>query len=350
MIRRWVGPNAAGAALVGVVLACEALAYVWQYNAYRFVPEGYLALPFIGGPWLAELHWDRVVALVAWSWFALMPLGRLITPTAGAEDAPSARRRPSSVIIACAAVALVVAVVAAVGTSWRYWGYLVSPPEVNERVREAKSVESLTDFRNDPTDRRPFRSGAWLVETLPGLALRAPPPPQGTGEWRTRAAVELARRGLIPTDSALPALLPDRMTRVFDAIRPRLDDEGVIGDVVEFTTADGRHALHVSVEGNPYLSLGMPLSHVPIYEFLFETAPGARGTLRLVSFERFYHDVGRYEGMGWREIFPLFGIVALIAFTAWAVIYLLLRRGLDRWIQQRQRGFPVEFAAAGAEN
>jgi hypothetical protein len=328
MFRRWVGPNAAGLVMLAAAALAAALLMSSNRMSWGFAPPDPTAV-------------DALVR-IAVAWIVLMPLGRLIAPGAEAR-----RRAPWVVLSMSASVGLALALAAALGASRWHWGYFLSPPGVDGRVLNARSVESLTFFLKDPYRRDHFYTvRGWTADDVREAATQPAPVATSEGASTDRAAIELARRGVLHDPPM--ELSAHRMALVFQMLRStgKLEVEGLGGHVMEFTGRDGKPYLLVAADGNPGLGGYVSNDHLPFYEFVFTNDAGGAPP-RLLSFTRFYWDNAGMEGFEWPQMFVYFAPAGLAGLTAWAVLYLLLRKVLDRWAK-RQRGFPVMLVTAAA--
>jgi hypothetical protein len=327
MFRRWVGPNAAGVALL--VALAVALAVATGGLVFEERLGVYPSLVF-------AITSPKSLLAPAVAWAASMALGRLMTRPRGSS------RRPAWVVLSTSVgVAVALAFVAAAGTSRLYWGYWLSPPGIDPRVLGAQSVTSLTYFMKNPDVADEFYDlQGWTDEDVRAASTQPVPRANSDGVSTAAAALELARRGVLRDG---PTTLPaTRMTQVFQAMRDsgKLEVEGLSGHVLEFAGGGSEPLLFVAAEGDPGLGGSVSNDHFPYYEFIF-TRPSVVTPPRLISFTRYYWDSAGMEGFEWPQMFLVYAPLAIGVVTGPAALYLLVRAALDRRVTQR--GFPVEL-------
>jgi hypothetical protein len=256
------------------------------------------------------------------------------------------RRHPARILAVWIAAALLVAFVGAGAVSKYYWGYAYAKPGLDRRVRDATAVATATSFFREPGEPEPLLCNvAYDAKRL--AELRVEPDDAGEYAFNQRALRHLARRGLLPPASAttMPADRVARVTGALDATG-RLETQSIGGHVLELTGRGGEPLLFVSTTGNGG-SGAVSNDHYPFYEFVFARSPVGEPR-ELLSSNHFYFDIAGMEGVEWPQMFLLLAGLLLAAVVPIVVVFLCLRRLIDR-SRGSVRGFAVEIAPVGTQ-
>jgi hypothetical protein len=248
----------------------------------------------------------------------------------------------AKILLIATVIAAVLAFVGAICGSRYYWGYFLSPPDFDARVRDAKEVTTFTFFMKDADVKDAFHDlQDWSTEDIQAAATQPAEEISSHSVSFTRAGVHLARSGVLKrSPTTLPAA---EAAKVFQLVRDtgKLEVEGLAGSMMEFTNRAGERMLFVAAAGEPGIGGAVSNDHYPFYEFLFDRTDGEA---KLLSFRKFYYDIAGIEGFEWPQMFLFFGMILFVAIDVPVAIYLLVRR----WIERRRlhlRGFPLEVTA-----
>jgi hypothetical protein len=370
MIRTWFKANGSG--LILMILLLAAFALVTGSAGSTIGNNVHETHRMVGWPTVLEsrtqhtgpgaprtdvtVHWPALLMVVATFYAGTMPLGRLINGGWGRlSDAPQrvGWRRPMVVLLLVIACTVAGAFVAAVITSKRVWGYHLSRPELDARVRGATKLVSLTRFVTEAdgvTGRLELRNRAKST-SLPLGEYMASSDPDDYYSHLTRAVDAMQQRNLAPSDA--PGMPPEKLAglhalvdgmNLLDPGDPSwVNRPGAVnrakhlrGDAIEFDGPGREPLLLISASGAEVSN-----DHYPYYEFLFDRRSDPP---RLLSSVRFYYDSAGMEGFEWPAMLVIYSVLGLALVMPVTILVMIVRRLRERSRLVR-RGFPVELAA-----
>ncbi len=199
-------------------------------------------------------------------------------------------------------------------TIWsrNYWGYFMSRPGLDARVKKWERVLTVTCVS---TQAESDESKVFIADPGCSVADRIK---DGRNDryycLDARALIALEDSGKLP-DS------PDHMeAELLRSLHGRLDSEGLLiegepgydeakilrGTVIEALGADKKRYVFVAVKGYEVSN-----DHRPYYEFLFQ-ANKQTSDLKLLSRKQFFYDVAGIEGFEWPVMFLYYSGIGLL--------------------------------------